>query len=156
MFGVENEPPTPLCYLSGTTRSITKIQKKSKYRTIGPSNAGLFAQNGGRNSRWRGFEGSKAAKKKKNRPEICTIRKIISIFALAIGEMPEWSIGPHSKCGERATVPGVRIPLSPQRALARTTSAYAEVFLCRYDTASLLVGCPICVKRQPRRGRSGS
>ncbi len=27
--------------------------------------------------------------------------------------MPEWSIGPHSKCGERATVPGVRIPLSP-------------------------------------------
>ena len=25
------------------------------------------------------------------------------------GEMPEWSIGPHSKCGVRATVPGVRI-----------------------------------------------
>ena len=31
------------------------------------------------------------------------------------GEVPEWSIGPHSKCGVRATVPGVRIPLSPQR-----------------------------------------
>ncbi len=30
------------------------------------------------------------------------------------GEMPEWSIGPHSKCGVRVTVPGVRIPLSPQ------------------------------------------
>ena len=29
------------------------------------------------------------------------------------GEVPEWSIGPHSKCGVRATVPGVRIPLSP-------------------------------------------
>ena len=28
--------------------------------------------------------------------------------------MPEWSIGPHSKCGERATVPRVRIPLFPQ------------------------------------------
>ena len=27
--------------------------------------------------------------------------------------MPEWSIGPHSKCGVRATVPGVRIPLFP-------------------------------------------
>ena len=27
--------------------------------------------------------------------------------------MPEWSIGPHSKCGERATVPRVRIPVSP-------------------------------------------
>lgn len=33
------------------------------------------------------------------------------------GEMPEWSIGPHSKCGVRATVPGVRIPLSPQQTL---------------------------------------
>ena len=50
------------------------------------------------------------------------LRKI-AIFALRItgrrvgdgpGEMPEWSIGPHSKCGVRATVPGVRIPLSPQ------------------------------------------
>lgn len=49
------------------------------------------------------------------------LRKI-AIFALRItgrrvgdgpGEMPEWSIGPHSKCGVRATVPGVRIPLSP-------------------------------------------
>ena len=29
------------------------------------------------------------------------------------GEMPEWSIGPHSKCGERVTVPRVRIPVSP-------------------------------------------
>ena len=34
-------------------------------------------------------------------------------FVREIGEMPEWSIGPHSKCGVRATVPGVRIPLSP-------------------------------------------
>ena len=29
------------------------------------------------------------------------------------GKMPEWSIGPHSKCGVRVTVPGVRIPLFP-------------------------------------------
>ena len=29
------------------------------------------------------------------------------------GEVPEWSIGPHSKCGVQVTVPGVRIPLSP-------------------------------------------
>ena len=49
------------------------------------------------------------------------LRKI-AIFALRItgrrvgdgpGEMPEWSIGPHSKCGVRVTVPGVRIPLFP-------------------------------------------
>ena len=38
-------------------------------------------------------------------------------FVREIGEMPEWSIGPHSKCGVRATVPGVRIPLSPQQRL---------------------------------------
>lgn len=29
--------------------------------------------------------------------------------------MPEWSIGPHSKCGERVTVPRVRIPVFPQK-----------------------------------------
>ena len=29
------------------------------------------------------------------------------------GKMPEWSNGPHSKCGVRVTVPGVRIPLFP-------------------------------------------
>lgn len=63
------------------------------------------------------------------------LRKI-AIFALRItgrrvgdgpGEMPEWSIGPHSKCGVRVTVPGVRIPLSPQ-----TTgwSAGLQTFVC--------------------------
>ena len=30
------------------------------------------------------------------------------------GKMPEWSIGPHSKCGERASVPRVRISVFPQ------------------------------------------
>ena len=64
----------------------------------------------------RAISALKTQKNKKSWAEICTNKKIISIFALAIGEMPEWSIGPHSKCGERATVPGVRIPLSPQRA----------------------------------------
>ena len=29
------------------------------------------------------------------------------------GEVAEWSIAPHSKCGIRATVSGVRIPPSP-------------------------------------------
>ena len=38
----------------------------------------------------------------------------IPIFAtLFKGKVPEWSIGPHSKCGVRATVPGVRIPPFP-------------------------------------------
>ena len=31
------------------------------------------------------------------------------------GKLPEWSIGPHSKCGERVTVPGVRIPHFPRK-----------------------------------------
>ena len=29
------------------------------------------------------------------------------------GEVAEWSIAPHSKCGVRASAPGVRIPPSP-------------------------------------------
>ena len=33
--------------------------------------------------------------------------------------MPEWSNGPHSKCGVRATVPWVRIPVSPLREAGR-------------------------------------
>ena len=45
------------------------------------------------------------------------------------GEVPEWSIGPHSKCGERATVPGVRIPLSPQRLRSKKMSK--DIFLLR-------------------------
>src|SRR5579883_383229 len=32
---------------------------------------------------------------------------------MATGEVAEWSIAPHSKCGIRATVSGVRIPPSP-------------------------------------------
>ena len=45
-------------------------------------------------------------------------------FVREIGEMPEWSIGPHSKCGVRATVPGVRIPLSPQNPEDKKGSKY--------------------------------
>ena len=39
--------------------------------------------------------------------------KSYRIFAADLGKMPEWSIGPHSKCGERVTVPRVRIPVFP-------------------------------------------
>ena len=35
------------------------------------------------------------------------------------GKMPEWSNGPHSKCGERVTAPWVRIPVSPLNVLNR-------------------------------------
>ncbi len=34
--------------------------------------------------------------------------------------MPEWSNGPHSKCGERVTVPRVRIPIFPLIGLDET------------------------------------
>src|ERR1700689_3345960 len=33
------------------------------------------------------------------------------------GEVAEWSIAPHSKCGVRASAPGVRIPPSPPASL---------------------------------------
>ena len=47
--------------------------------------------------------------------ETIQLKEKIPIFATLLkGKMPEWSIGPHSKCGVRATVPGVRIPLFPQ------------------------------------------
>jgi hypothetical protein len=36
-----------------------------------------------------------------------------SAIAQALGEVPEWSIGAVSKTVERASVPRVRIPLSP-------------------------------------------
>ena len=52
----------------------------------------------------------------------------------AFGEMPEWSIGPHSKCGERVTVPRVRIPVSPQPG---QPAAQAAGCIC-FPTASLL------------------
>ena len=66
------------------------------------------------------------------------LRKI-AIFALRItgrrvgdgpGEMPEWSIGPHSKCGVRATVPGVRIPLSPQT--TGRSAGLQTIFVCNF------------------------
>ena len=41
-------------------------------------------------------------------------KKVVTLSA-GQGKMPEWSIGPHSKCGERATVPRVRIPVFPPR-----------------------------------------
>ena len=48
--------------------------------------------------------------------------------------MPEWSIGPHSKCGERVTVPRVRIPVSPQPG---QPAAQAAGCIC-FPAASLL------------------
>ena len=51
--------------------------------------------------------------------------------------MPEWSIGPHSKCGERATVPGVRIPLSPQKANEAKRCRAFDTF--RFSVVSLQI-----------------
>ena len=52
----------------------------------------------------------------------CVFKKIdVSLHAVSErwkvakdGKLPEWSNGPHSKCGVRVTVPGVRIPHFPQ------------------------------------------
>ena len=47
--------------------------------------------------------------------------------------MPEWSIGPHSKCGERATVPRVRIPLFPPFMRMQSRRHLSRLFLfCDY------------------------
>ena len=59
--------------------------------------------------------------------------------------MPEWSIGPHSKCGVRATVPGVRIPLSPQnRNEARRCRQCRHLFVFWYMAQIYLQ--PLCRK----------
>ena len=57
------------------------------------------------------------------------------------GEMPEWSIGPHSKCGVRVTVPGVRIPLSPLRGFDKkpmipVSSTLTGIFVFRGRTST--------------------
>ena len=82
------------------------------------------------------------------------LRKI-AIFALRItgrrvgdgpGEMPEWSIGPHSKCGVRATVPGVRIPLSPQYTLSvkGLRKVYTKMYTKRPEFSQF--GAFLCLK----------
>ena len=43
----------------------------------------------------------------------CWIDKAAILRRAGSGEVAEWSIAPHSKCGIRATVSGVRIPPSP-------------------------------------------
>ena len=47
-----------------------------------------------------------------------TLRRDLRLPAVGPGEVAEWSIAPHSKCGVRASVPGVRIPPSPPTSLA--------------------------------------
>ena len=92
------------------------------------------------------------------------LRKI-AIFALRItgrrvgdgpGEMPEWSIGPHSKCGVRATVPGVRIPLSPQTTgwSAGLKHSFATFFIFGVDKF-IRSGLKIKVGRMAGRRKSG-
>src|SRR6185437_5934039 len=43
------------------------------------------------------------------------------------GEVAEWSIAPHSKCGIRATVSGVQIPPSPPTCSSRTEFHLQEI-----------------------------
>ena len=56
--------------------------------------------------------------------------KSCRIFAAELGKMPEWSIGPHSKCGERATVPRVRIPVFPQNGRCKSSVYKIYAFFC--------------------------
>ena len=46
-----------------------------------------------------------------------TPRRAFQCVTAGPGEVAEWSIAPHSKCGVRASVPGVRIPPSPPEPL---------------------------------------
>jgi hypothetical protein len=52
------------------------------------------------------------------------------------GEVAEWLKAPHSKCGVRVTVPGVRIPPSPP-------------FLLRADARSFVFNCQTAKRNRP-------
>ena len=54
------------------------------------------------------------------------------------GEVAEWSIAPHSKCGIRATVSGVRIPPSPPVPLKTDFSAARAAAFNRWHCAFLV------------------
>ena len=58
------------------------------------------------------------------------------------GEVAEWSIAPHSKCGVRASVPGVRIPPSPPI----SAPCHVIVSLCNRRC--------FCATPTPRKGES--
>jgi hypothetical protein len=53
-----------------------------------------------------------------------------SAIAQPLGEVPEWSIGAVSKTVERASVPRVRIPLSPP-AISIEPAGLSQRLLCR-------------------------
>lgn len=54
------------------------------------------------------------------------------------GKLPEWSNGPHSKCGVRVTVPGVRIPRFPLK--YRKTGRHHCINGCLPVVCSVLTG----------------
>ena len=73
---------------------------------------GAAGDGGGRNGRLirRDRRSLRATARHAKRPP--TLRTIFHVV-VGPGEVAEWSIAPHSKCGVRASVPGVRIPPSP-------------------------------------------
>ena len=58
----------------------------------------------------------------------CFCVRIVLSSRLEKGEMPEWSNGPHSKCGIRVTVSRVRIPVSPQRDATETSLFFFHTY----------------------------
>ena len=78
--------------------------------------------------------------RKKGPSEDNGIKFFIHLLRQRSGKLPEWSNGPHSKCGERVTVPGVRIPRFPLK--RETVVGYKLVtvfFRCIKIIGSILV-----------------
>ena len=74
------------------------------------------------------------------------------------GKLPEWSIGPHSKCGDRVTGPGVRIPHFPQSSAAGTLREAREAGLNDSEgrNPSIFNYCILSAARRMRSDRSMS
>ena len=74
------------------------------------------------------------------------------------GKVPEWSIGPHSKCGVRATVPGVRIPPFPPQGAVYDCSflffvAEREGFVSRWRYGRVVCAVSYCSVGELLRNR---
>ena len=76
-----------------------------------------------------------------SRPRDLTVREPAPKRREAPGEVVEWSIAPHSKCGVLARVPWVRIPPSPPARLAPATKSQETLQISHTRTPLLTMDC---------------
>ena len=91
------------------------------------------------------------------RPKSEATSRTSPLGATASGEVAEWSIAPHSKCGVLARVPGVRIPPSPPHHCFRLFLAASQLTVPQLKNPVRLTLAPsACTSKfQPKGGVEG-